>query len=147
MNERMPGTQSFLARLGLPIGDAYHLPNSAKRFPDGAEFRLEIPSVEGPKALAAILEESERLKVSFHRVSQGSGADVYQAGPAQLARHLPDWAALGEHLHRHGARARSPGGPGAGPHPPLRARGRHVETRRWGFGDTGINVSVGFVTD
>jgi len=55
MNEHMPGTQSFLARLGLPTGDAYHLPNSAKRFPDGAEYRLEIPSIEGPKALTFIL--------------------------------------------------------------------------------------------
>ena len=73
MNDRMPATQNFLARLGLPTGDAFHLPTSAKRFPDGAQYRLEIPSVEGPRALAAILEEAERLKVPFQRVSQGSG--------------------------------------------------------------------------
>jgi hypothetical protein len=73
MTDRMPATQNFLARLGLPTGDAFDLPTSAKRFPDGAQYRLEIPSVEGPRALAAILEEGERLKVPFQRVSQGSG--------------------------------------------------------------------------
>src|SRR5258708_7163017 len=73
MKTSMPGTQDFLARLGLPTGDAFDLPTSAKRFPDGAQFRIEIPSCEGPRALAAILEEGERLKVPFQRVSQGSG--------------------------------------------------------------------------
>lgn len=73
MNSRMPATQNFLARLGLPVGDAFDLPTSAKRFPDGAQYRLEIPSVEGPRALAAVLEEAERLRVPIQRVSQGSG--------------------------------------------------------------------------
>jgi hypothetical protein len=73
MNPLMPGTQNVLARLGLPTGDAFDLPSSAKRFPDGAQYRIEIPSCEGPRALAAILEEGERLKVPFQRVSQGSG--------------------------------------------------------------------------
>ena len=61
------------ASLGLPSGDAYDLPTSPKRFPDGAQYRVEIPSVEGPRALAAVLEEAERQKVPIHRVSQGSG--------------------------------------------------------------------------
>src|SRR5437868_7579720 len=73
MKTSMPGTQNFLAQRGLPTGDAFDLPTSAKRFPDGAQYRLEIPSCEGPRALAAILEEGERLKVPFQRVSQGSG--------------------------------------------------------------------------
>jgi hypothetical protein len=74
MNDhRMPATQDFLVRLGLPPGDAFDLPTSAKRFPDGAQYRFEIPSVEGPRALAAVLEEAERLKVPVQRVSQGSG--------------------------------------------------------------------------
>jgi Peptidase family U32 len=66
-------TRAFLARLGLPAGDAYDLPTSPKRFPDGAQYRVEIPSVEGPGALAAVLEAAERLAVPVHRVSQGSG--------------------------------------------------------------------------
>ena len=66
-------TRQFLEKIGLPSGDLYDLPTSDKRFPDGAQYRIEIPSVEGPGTLAAVLEEAERLAVPVHRVSQGSG--------------------------------------------------------------------------
>jgi hypothetical protein len=66
-------TRRFLESLGLPPGDANDLPTSAKRFPDGAQYRIEIPSVEGPAALQAVLEEAERQHVAIQRVSQGSG--------------------------------------------------------------------------
>jgi hypothetical protein len=66
-------TREFLAGLGFPTGDAHHLPTSSKRFPDGAQVRFEIPSVEGPNALAAVLEASKEYGVTIHRVSQGSG--------------------------------------------------------------------------
>src|SRR3989454_3840393 len=66
-------TRSFLESIGLPGGDLHDLPSSAKRFPDGAQYRVEIPSVEGPSCLEAALEECERLDVLVHRVSQGSG--------------------------------------------------------------------------
>jgi Peptidase family U32 len=69
----MQATRDFLKRLGLPPGDLFDLPTSAKRFPDGAQYRVEIPSVEGPHALAAVLAEAEARKVRVHRVSQGSG--------------------------------------------------------------------------
>jgi hypothetical protein len=69
----MQATRDFLKRLGLPPGDLFELPTSAKRFPDGAQYRVEIPSVEGPHALAAVLAEAEARKVRVHRVSQGSG--------------------------------------------------------------------------
>lgn len=69
----MQATRSFLKTLGLPAGDAYDLPDSPKRFPDGAQYRVEIPSVEGPNALRTVLEEAEKQDVLIHRVSQGSG--------------------------------------------------------------------------
>jgi hypothetical protein len=69
----MQATRDFLKRLGLPSGDLYDLPTSAKRFPDGVQYRVEIPSVEGPRALAAVLAEAEARKVRVHRISQGSG--------------------------------------------------------------------------
>lgn len=47
---------------------------SAKTFPDGAAVRVEIPSVEGPGVLAAILDEAGKRGVVINRVSQGSGA-------------------------------------------------------------------------
>jgi Peptidase family U32 len=66
-------TRDFLASIGLPRGDLRDLPSSNKRFPDGAQYRVEIPSTEGPRCLEAVLEEAERLGVGVQRVSQGSG--------------------------------------------------------------------------
>ena len=69
----MEDTRSFLQSIGLPAGDLYELPDSPMRFPDGAHYRIEIPSVEGPACLEAVCEEAARLDVRVHRVSQGSG--------------------------------------------------------------------------
>jgi hypothetical protein len=69
----MDETRSFLESIGLPPGDPSSLPDSTKRFPDGAAFRIEIPSTEGPRSLEAVLDEAERREVPVHRVSQGSG--------------------------------------------------------------------------
>src|ERR671937_2753910 len=62
-----------LEQLGLPPADLHELPTSEKRFPDGAQYRIEIPSTEGPRCLDAVLDEAARLDVPVHRVSQGSG--------------------------------------------------------------------------
>jgi len=69
----MGETRAFLVSIGLPPGDLQELPDSQLRFPDGAQYRIEIPSVEGPACLEAVLGESARLDVAVHRVSQGSG--------------------------------------------------------------------------
>jgi hypothetical protein len=47
---------------------------SKYRFPDGAHFRIEIPSVENPSALRAVVGEARTYKTPIHRTSQGSGA-------------------------------------------------------------------------
>jgi Peptidase family U32 len=65
--------REFLRGLGLPDQDLSAAPTSTKTFPDGAQYRVEIPSVEGPVALAAVLEEADRRGVTVHRISQGSG--------------------------------------------------------------------------
>lgn len=70
-------TRAFLQSIGLPGGDLHSLPDSQKRFPDGAEYRVEIPSTEGPRCLEAVLEEAARLKILVHRVSQGSGVFLH----------------------------------------------------------------------
>jgi hypothetical protein len=75
-------TREFLQSIGLPGGDLHELPTSDKRFPDGAQYRVEIPSTEGPRALEAVLDEAERLDVRVHRVSQGSG--VFMLSDAEL---------------------------------------------------------------
>jgi len=46
---------------------------SEARFADGLRYRIEIPSVEGPAPLRAVIEEAEARGVPVRRVSQGSG--------------------------------------------------------------------------
>ncbi len=48
-------------------------PGSDQRFPDGRAWRVEIPSVESPAALDAVIEESRARGVRIDRISQGSG--------------------------------------------------------------------------
>jgi hypothetical protein len=74
--------RAALEQLGLPPGDLHELPTSAKRFPDGAQYRIEIPSTEGPRCLEAVLEAAAELDVPVHRVSQGSG--VFMLTDAEL---------------------------------------------------------------
>lgn len=69
----MEASRNFLKSLGLPGSDPRECPDSSKRFPDGGQYRIEIPSTEGPRCLSAALEEAGRRKVPVHRVSQGSG--------------------------------------------------------------------------
>jgi Peptidase family U32 len=78
----MSDTRGFLGSIGLPSGDLHELPTSSKRFLDGAQYRIEIPSTEGPACLDAVLEEAARLDVPVHRVSQGSG--VFMLRDAEL---------------------------------------------------------------
>src|SRR6186997_475806 len=66
-------TRRFVEGLGLPGNDRYDLPASTQRFPDGGQWRVEIPSVEGPNALRMVYEQADALDVPIHRVSQGSG--------------------------------------------------------------------------
>jgi hypothetical protein len=46
---------------------------SEQRFSDGLRYRIEIPSVEGPRVFEAVLDEAERRSVPVRRISQGSG--------------------------------------------------------------------------
>ena len=46
---------------------------SDARFADGLRYRIEIPSVEGPDVMRAVLDEAAQRDVPVRRVSQGSG--------------------------------------------------------------------------
>jgi hypothetical protein len=84
-----PGVvKRVVERLGLPAGAA--VPGASPlRFPDGAHFRVEIPSVEGPQVLEAVLSAAREHELTVNRVSQGSGAMLLK----QVE--LRDMAALG----------------------------------------------------
>src|SRR6185503_19603505 len=69
----MPTSRDILRSLSLPVRDAHDLPASTKRFSDGAPYRIEIPSCEGPRAMQAVIDEARARRVPIHRVSQGSG--------------------------------------------------------------------------
>ncbi|MEG3626530.1 hypothetical protein [Streptomyces poriticola] len=69
---RRPGGRVLNALgLGAPAPDPADA--SPHSFPGGGRWRTEVPSCEGPEALAVILKESSRLDVPIHRISQGSG--------------------------------------------------------------------------
>lgn len=69
----MQETRDFLKKLGLPAGDAYDLPTSEKRFSDGAQYRFEVPGIQSPAPMKALLEETDRLGIVIHRVTQTKG--------------------------------------------------------------------------
>jgi len=69
----MNTAQTLLRELGLPEGDRHDFPTSTKTFPDGAHYRVEIPSVEGPAALRAVIEAAQASGIPVQRISQGSG--------------------------------------------------------------------------
>ena len=97
--------RDFFARLGLPPGDLNDLPDSPKRFPDGAQYRVEIPSTEGPRCLEAVLEQAERARRARPPRLAGLGR-VHADG--RRARRVG--AARGR---RRGSRCRSSPGPNA----------------------------------
>jgi hypothetical protein len=75
----------ILAQHGLAAERA--VPASQARFADGAHFRIEIPSVEGPAVLRAVVAEAAARGVTINRVSQGSGAMLLsEAELADMAR-------------------------------------------------------------
>ena len=60
--------QKMLEKVGIPGKDAYDLPDSPKRFPDGAHYRMEISGVERPQVLEALIDEMNKRKVPVHRL-------------------------------------------------------------------------------
>ncbi len=67
-------TRKFMDKVGLPRGDLYDLPSSTKKFPDGADYRLEVPTVNTAEALKALLEEAEKMDIVINRVDETYGA-------------------------------------------------------------------------
>jgi len=75
-----------LARRGI---SAEPVPAPATlRFPDGAHFRIEIPSVEGPEVLRAVVDQAAAEGVTINRVSQGSGAMLLSAAELTEMAHI-----------------------------------------------------------
>ena len=69
----MKNIDAWMELIGYKASDPQEVPSSPLRFPDGGQYRIEIPSTEGPGSLSAVIEEAKKRKVPVHRVSQGSG--------------------------------------------------------------------------
>lgn len=69
MNE----TREFLESIGQPGGDRYDLPTSEKRFLDGGQYRFEVPGIQGPGPMKALLEQLDEYGIQIHRVTQTKG--------------------------------------------------------------------------
>ncbi|NLO71175.1 MAG: peptidase, partial [Porphyromonadaceae bacterium] len=69
----MKETRDFLVKMGLPQGDAYDLPTSQKCFSDGAQYRFEVPGIQGPTAMKSLLDEVTEKNLVIHRVTQTKG--------------------------------------------------------------------------
>ena len=69
----MKATRDFLKKIGMPSGDLYSLPTSEKRFNDGGQYRFEVPGIQGPKVMEALLDEIDRYGLYLHRVTQTKG--------------------------------------------------------------------------
>jgi hypothetical protein len=65
-------TPDFLQSIGIKNNN-YHLEDSIKRFPDSAQYRFEVPGIQKPGAMAALLDAAEEYDVTVHRVTQTKG--------------------------------------------------------------------------
>ncbi len=67
---------AYLTEIGVLNGsrtDVSGLITSTATFPDGEPYHIEIPSVEGPEALRAVLDTAREYGLRVDRISQGSG--------------------------------------------------------------------------
>jgi len=63
-------TEKFLNSIN--IGNQNNEP-SEKRFPDGAQYRFEVPGIQNPGAMTALFEATDSYGVNIHRVTQTKG--------------------------------------------------------------------------
>ena len=73
MNKNMQETRAFLESINMPGGDLYSLPDSEKRFSDGGQYRFEVPGIQGPGPMKALLEQLDEYGIQIHRVTQTKG--------------------------------------------------------------------------
>ncbi|WP_459538670.1 peptidase [Methanobrevibacter sp.] len=67
----MENTKEFLKKIGIEDVSKDYV--SSKRFNDGGQFRFEVPGIQSPKTMRALLEESKRNNLFIHRVTQTKG--------------------------------------------------------------------------
>lgn len=88
----MEQTRAFLKSIGMPEGDAYSLPTSEKRFADGGQYRFEVPGIQSPKVMKALLEAMDSYGIYLHRVTQTKGImTLTDKEIAQMVEYAAQW--------------------------------------------------------
>ena len=67
----MDDTKEFLKKIG--IEETYDDFQSDKIFKDGGQYRFEVPGIQSPKTMYALLKESFKNNIFIHRVTQTKG--------------------------------------------------------------------------
>jgi hypothetical protein len=67
----------FMDDMGIPGRDAYDIPTSSKRFPDGAHCRTEIAGVERFSTMKAMVDEMKKRAFVVHRAIATVGGATY----------------------------------------------------------------------
>ena len=67
----MNNTKDFLKQMGIDEVDSSY--EADKRFEDGGQFRFEVPGIQSPKTMKALLDEADRQNLVIHRVTQTKG--------------------------------------------------------------------------
>ena len=70
-------TRAYLGKKGFPDHDLYELPESKFRFSDGAQYRLEVPTVNSADTFRAILETAEKYGVVINRIDETRGIMIH----------------------------------------------------------------------
>ena len=67
----MDKTKEFLKKIGIDDISKDYV--SDKRFGDGGQYRFEVPGIQSPKTMNALLKESFKNNIFIHRVTQTKG--------------------------------------------------------------------------
>lgn len=67
----MDDTKDFLKKIGIEEVSQDYISN--KRFGDGGQYRFEVPGIQSPKTMNALLKASLKNNIFIHRVTQTKG--------------------------------------------------------------------------
>ncbi len=66
-------TRDYLKKIGMPESDLWDMPSSTQRFPDGAAFRIECPTINTADAAASLLDTATKNGIVINRVTETYG--------------------------------------------------------------------------
>ncbi|WP_458454216.1 peptidase [Methanobrevibacter sp.] len=67
----MDDTRKFLEKIGIEDTSKDYV--SPKRFNDGGQYRFEVPGIQSPKTMKALLDSARENDIFIHRVTQTKG--------------------------------------------------------------------------